>query len=493
MRMRLIQKPGLSFTTIAVFPIRRPNATAVLVTAGAVRDDGITSSSGMRATGEKKCMPITRSGRFAASAILAIGMVEVLEANTAASRVAASTSFKTCRLTARSSNTASITSSAPPKPAYVSPPDRSATSRACSYLVIRRRVSRSSRISRAAASPFATRGRSASFIRTSTPACATAVPAMPDPEVLLERRGGEEDLHELARHVGDGKLAEQLRLALQSLLDPVLEPVLDRLEGGEGRRIVAAGLRQHLLTRRPEHEPAAQRVAVEQPGDERPPSPSPAPPLRSPAARHPARRGDGDVLEDGGVHELVHDPEPERLARSLDLPRKDDVERGARADESRQSLAATGAGEDAELHFGQAELGLGVIRSDAVVAGEGELESAPQAGPVNADGDRLGKARHALEQLLPRVRQALRLGGARDPHELLDIRARDEVVALAGEERGGLHRGVPLEHLERRQDLLLHRLRNLVDGLALQIEDDHRDAINEPPGERGAEGGRKGG
>src|SRR6266568_4990504 len=456
MRMRLIQKPGLSFTTIAVFPIRRPNATAVLVTAGAVRDDGITSSSGMRATGEKKCMPITRSGRFAASAILAIGMVEVLEANTAASRVAASTSFKTCRLTARSSNTASITSSAPPKPAYVSPPDRSATSRACSYLVIRRRVSRSSRISRAAASPFATRGRSASFIRTSTP-------------------------------------AEQLRLALQSLLDPVLEPVLDRLEGGEGRRIVAAGLRQHLLTRRPEHEPAAQRVAVEQPGDERPPSPSPAPPLRSPAARHPARRGDGDVLEDGGVHELVHDPEPERLARSLDLPRKDDVERGARADESRQSLAATGAGEDAELHFGQAELGLGVIRSDAVVAGEGELESAPQAGPVNADGDRLGKARHALEQLLPRVRQALRLGGARDPHELLDIRARDEVVALAGEERGGLHRGVPLEHLERRQDLLLHRLRNLVDGLVLQIEDDHRDAINEPPGERGAEGGRKGG
>src|SRR5438874_182781 len=46
---------------------------------------------------------------------------------------------------------------------------------------MRRRLSRSSRISRAAASPLATRGRSASFMRTSTPAWAIAVPAMPEP------------------------------------------------------------------------------------------------------------------------------------------------------------------------------------------------------------------------------------------------------------------------------------------------------------------------
>src|SRR2546422_6123255 len=65
--------------------MRRPNATAVLTTPGAVRADGITSSSGMRATGEKKCIPITCSGRRAASAMRPIGMVEVLDANTARS------------------------------------------------------------------------------------------------------------------------------------------------------------------------------------------------------------------------------------------------------------------------------------------------------------------------------------------------------------------------------------------------------------------------
>src|SRR2546425_8243586 len=93
--MRLIQKPGLSFTTIAVFPMRRPKATAVLITPGAVRSDGITSSSGIRATGEKKCIPITRSGRFAASAMRAMGIVERSEEHTSELQ---SLAYLVCRL-----------------------------------------------------------------------------------------------------------------------------------------------------------------------------------------------------------------------------------------------------------------------------------------------------------------------------------------------------------------------------------------------------------
>ena len=96
--------------------MRRPNPTAVLTTCGAVRPDGITSSSGIRATGEKKCIPMTCSGRLAASAIRCIGMVDVLDANTASGAVTVSTSCSTCCLTWRSSNTASITSSARPNP-----------------------------------------------------------------------------------------------------------------------------------------------------------------------------------------------------------------------------------------------------------------------------------------------------------------------------------------------------------------------------------------
>ena len=45
---------------------------------GAVRWVAITSSSGIFSTGEKKCMPSTRSGARASAAISRIGIVEVL-------------------------------------------------------------------------------------------------------------------------------------------------------------------------------------------------------------------------------------------------------------------------------------------------------------------------------------------------------------------------------------------------------------------------------
>ena len=83
----------------------------------------------------------------------------------------ASTSASTARLTARSSKTASMTSVRPGKAGEV-PGSREERgqplgTRAC---VIRRRLSRPSRMLRAALSPFPTRGSSASLSRTSTPA-----------------------------------------------------------------------------------------------------------------------------------------------------------------------------------------------------------------------------------------------------------------------------------------------------------------------------------
>src|SRR5256712_2375331 len=368
---------------------------------------------------------------------------------------------------------------------------------------MRRRLRRSSRISRAAASPFATRGRSASFIRTSTPACATAVPAMPDPmkpapttpsrrtstgagggrsgvrhpEILLERGGGEEDLDELAGNVGDGELAEQLRLALEPRLEAVLQPVLDGVQRGEGRGIMASGLLLHLLPRRAEHEPPSQRVAVEQPAAESTPPLA----LRPPATRHATGGGEGDILQDRRVHELVHDAEAERLPGGLDLPGEDDVERGARTDQSRQPLAAARAGEDPELPLRAAELGLGVIGGHAVAAGERELEPAAEASAVNPHGHRLGEARHALEQVLTVGREALRLRGARERDELFDVGARDEVLGLAREERDGLHRRIPLERLERREDVLLDRARDLVHPLAPRIDRDSADPVRAGP------------
>src|SRR5205807_154625 len=265
-RIRFTQNPGLSFTTIAVFPMRRPNATAVVTTPGAVRADGITSSSGMRATGEKKCMPIICSGRRAASAMRPIGMVDVLDANTARSGVHAGLDDGRSR------------DSGPHEPrAHDAEPPH-----------------------------FGGRGR------------------VGDAEVLLELARREEDLDELAGDVGDGELTEQLCLALQATGEPVGQAVLDRLERGERRRVVSLRLLQHLLARRAKHEAPPERVAVEQPPGEAARTLS----LGAPSARHALRRGERDVPEKRGVDELIDDPEPEGLLRPLHLAGEDDVERG---------------------------------------------------------------------------------------------------------------------------------------------------------------------
>ena len=261
-----------------------------------------------------------------------------------------------------------------------------------------------------------------------------------DPEVLLERGGGEEDLDQLARDVGDGELAEQLRLALQPLHHAVLEPVLDRLQRRERRRVVATRLREDLLPGRPEDQAPAQRVAVEQPPPEatRPLAP------RAPTARHALRGGDGHVLEDGGVHQLIHDAQPERLPGVLDFAREDDVERRPGTDQPGEPLAAAGPRENAELHFREAELGPGVIGGHAVPAGEGELEPAAEARAVNPGGDRFGEARHPAQHFLALGREPLGFRGGGEPDELLDVGPRDEVLGLPREEGDRPHGGVVL-------------------------------------------------
>src|SRR5207253_2078887 len=274
---------------------------------------------------------------------------------------------------------------------------------------MRRRLSRSSRISRAAASPFATRGRSASFMRTSTPAGAIAGPAMPDP------------------------------------MSPAPTP-----------------------PRRPTPPEATRPLAP-----------------RAPTARHALRGGDGHVLEDGGVYQLIHDAQPERLPGVLDFASEDDVERRPGTDQPGEPLAAAGPRENAELHFREAELGPGVIGGHAVAAGESELKPSAQTCSVDPDGDRLGETGHTPQHVLPLGREPLGFRGRGEPDELLDIGPGYEVLGLPREEGDGPHGGVLLQRLERGEQILLHRGRDLVDRLVFQIESDDGDAVvAELPGER---------
>ncbi len=248
--------------------------------------------------------------------------------------------------------------------------------------------------------------------------------------------------------------------------------------------IVATCGREHLTAGLAEHDFAAERIAVEQPADD------PSPPRSSglPTARQAPGSTERDLTQDRGRHELVHEPESEHLGGALDLAGEDDVQCRPRADQAGEALAAAGGGQDPELHLGEAQLGLGVIGGDAVGARQRELESSAQARAMDRGDDRLREARDALEHVLATCGEALRLGGALERDKLLDIGAGDEDVGFTGHEDDRLHFRVAREHLERREEFVLDRLRDLVDGFPGQVECDHRNAVDVVPGEGGTGG-----
>ena len=84
---RFTRKPAQSLTTIGVLRIRLARATIVATVSSLVFSPRITSTSSIRSTGLKKCMPTNRSGCGADSAMRVIEIVEVLLARIASSRI----------------------------------------------------------------------------------------------------------------------------------------------------------------------------------------------------------------------------------------------------------------------------------------------------------------------------------------------------------------------------------------------------------------------
>ena len=110
----LTMNPERSLVRIACLPIWPANASATATVSSAVSSATTTSTSFITGTGEKKCSPITRSGRWVQAASSAIGIDEVLEARKRASGSCRSRSANSLPLTRGSSVTASHTASTPP-------------------------------------------------------------------------------------------------------------------------------------------------------------------------------------------------------------------------------------------------------------------------------------------------------------------------------------------------------------------------------------------
>ena len=106
-----------------------------------------------------------------------------------------------------------------------------------------------------------------------------------------------------------------------------------------------------------------------------------------------------------------------QLTRRDGIAADDHVQRAFGADEPRQSLCSSGARQQTELHFRQAELRR--RRSHPVVADQGELQAAAEGGAVERRNHRLGR----LLDLRAQIREVGRGNHLRGA-ELGHIRAR---------------------------------------------------------------------
>src|SRR5690606_19064586 len=174
----------------------------------------------------------------------------------------------------------------------------------------------------------------------------------------------------------------------------------------------------------------------------------------------------------------------QRLRRAFVLAREDHLERRTGTDEPWQAIRSTRTGNQAELHLGQAELGLGMIRCNPVVGGQCQFESAAETRAVNRGDNRLGAVGDLLHQQLTVARQSRRVVGRAEPDEFLDVGTCDERVGLARTQHHRLHDLVAQQPLEQFLELPTHVGGDLVDRLVGQVERDDGDATADLGGER---------
>ena len=218
----------------------------------------------------------------------------------------------------------------------------------------------------------------------------------------------------------------------------LLQSDLYRSQGGERRRIVASGLLQYLLSRSAVNQSAAGRSAVEKHAG----NATLQLPLRKALTSESFSRGYRDLPEYAGGYDLIDESQPICLGSTLRLSRQNHVQRGSRANQPRKSLAAARSGNQSELHLGEAEHRLGMIRCDPVVAGQRNLETAAQTSAVDGGDDGLLEGFQAADRFLALEAEPLGLRLIGDRRELLDVGTGDEVVGLAGDEHNRADGGV---------------------------------------------------
>ena len=135
-------------------------------------------------------------------------------------------------------------------------------------------------------------------------------------------------------------------------------------------------------------------------------------------------KGDRICLKAVFAHQRVEQSDCFGLLRRYRIAADHEGEGGLRPDKARQALRASGARNQSQLHFGQAELCR--RHGNAVMAGQRNLAAAAQRRPVDGRDDRLVARFHRIQ----RFRQ---IGADRRLAELGDIGAGKEGLTVAAD------------------------------------------------------------
>ena len=187
--------------------------------------------------------------------------------------------------------------------------------------------------------------------------------------------------------------------------------------------------------------------------------------------RQRAHRGDLGRKGQGAGHQVAVDQFVEQLLAgrrgqqfALDrLAADDHVERRFHAQHARQALRAAGAGDQADLDFGQRDQR--TRRHHAVVAAQRQLQPAAHAHGVHRGHHRLAAGLEGRNH-----RQQVGLGGGGGFVELGDVGTAREGLARAGDD-DGRHRGIRLGLLQAIGNALAGGVTQAVDGGVVERDD----------------------
>ena len=231
----------------------------------------------------------------------------------------------------------------------------------------------------------------------------------------------EENPHQAARHVGLGEIDEGIALQAESRAFRQAQPTRGHVDGAQGGGIVAARPGECLLAREGGDDVAGRR-AVGKGRLQR----------RTLAAREEAFGGGEHAF---GIGDVVHQAGFLRGDAGELLAGEDHFQRLRQADEARQPDGAAPGGQDADLHFRQAELGGTVVAGDAPVTSEGQLQPTAHAQPLNRCRTGHAQVGDPPERMVAAVDDAAEaFVGHRAGGEAVQIRAGDEDFAFGGNE-----------------------------------------------------------